>query len=268
MRSGIKIHDLVIGLGKLAARDCQIVVHYRGFLNRGELVLDSAKYAQPARIELGKRDCVAGLRYGIEGMRVGGVREVVVSPHLAYGAEGLTGVVPPNSVLRFEVELFDVRDPGVVKADDYPPGKHLYFFSPGEAARNRPRCQFGLQEDGRCGVSLTIPVSGVTWRHARHQAMEKVLARNETLALFDNVMRIPLLHPKACLSNDALWADSSEKANSITRQSRTDLPCVTTGVLERGVWHCYYSLPETSAVFRESKVFFVIAEMVRPFFLL
>src|SRR5512147_2489271 len=98
MRSGIKVRDLVVGSGKLAAQNSQVVVQYRGFLNRGELVMDSSQFPQPTRIELSKRDCVAGLRYGIEGMRVGGVREIIISPHLAYGAEGLPGVVPPNAV--------------------------------------------------------------------------------------------------------------------------------------------------------------------------
>ena len=227
--------------------------------------MDTRQEQQPLRIELQKRDCIAGLRYGIVGMRVGGRRELIVSPHLGYGAEGMPGRVPPNALLRFEVELLEIRPSGTSKPEDCPPGKHLYFFSPGEAARHRPRCQFGLQEDGRCGVSLTIPVPGVTWRHARHQTIAKQLDMGETQMLFDNVMTIPLLHPKACL-NEGLWSDSSEQANGITRECGTNIACMTIGVSERGEWLAYYSLPETSVVLRESKIFTVVAEMARPFF--
>lgn len=144
MTSGVKIRDLSTGTGEEATRDRQVQIHVRGFLNRGELVIDTRGEGRPWRIELGKRYCIAGLRYGVEGMRVGGKRELVVSPHLAYGTDGLLGLVPPNAVMRFEVELLDVRDAGVHKSEDYPPGRHLYVFSPGEAATMRPRWQFGL----------------------------------------------------------------------------------------------------------------------------
>ena len=260
--------DLVVGTGRAASRNSQVVVQIRGFLNRGELVIDSFKYGQPIRIELSKRDWIAGLRYGIEGMQAGGVRELIVSPHLAYGADGLTGIVPPNAVIRFKVELFEVRDAGEFKDEDYPSSKHLYFLSPGEAARNRPRCQYGLEENGRCGVSLTIPQPGTTWRHTRHQTIEKLLSVSEAAKMLDEAASIPQLHPDVCLNNDFLWADASEKANSITRQINADLPCATIGVRERNVWLCYYSLPETSPVLRESNLFNLIAEMVSPFFAL
>jgi FKBP-type peptidyl-prolyl cis-trans isomerase len=43
-------------------------------------------------------------------MRVGGKRELIVSPHLAYGEMGIPGKIPANAVIRFEVELLDVRE--------------------------------------------------------------------------------------------------------------------------------------------------------------
>ena len=42
-------------------------------------------------------------------LRGGGLRRLTVSPHLAYGAAGVPGVIPPDAVLVFEVELLDVR---------------------------------------------------------------------------------------------------------------------------------------------------------------
>ena len=51
-----------------------------------------------------------GLFYGVEGMRVGGTRRLKISPHLGYGAKGLPGVVPPNSVLIAEITILATRD--------------------------------------------------------------------------------------------------------------------------------------------------------------
>lgn len=47
---------------------------------------------------------------GVEGMQVGGLRRVRVSPHLAYGSAGVPGLIPANAVLTFEVELLEVLD--------------------------------------------------------------------------------------------------------------------------------------------------------------
>ncbi len=55
------------------------------------------------------RDVITGLRYGVEGMRVGGLNRLTISPHLGYGGAGVPGLIPPDAVLIFEVELLDVR---------------------------------------------------------------------------------------------------------------------------------------------------------------
>src|SRR5262245_54360290 len=109
MASGVKINDLVQGTGPVAERGTVVVIHLRTYLNRGELLQDTSTEDSPLRIDLGKRETIAGLRKGIEGMRTGGRRELVVSPHLAYGEKG-AGKVPPNAVLRFEVELLEVMN--------------------------------------------------------------------------------------------------------------------------------------------------------------
>ncbi len=154
MDSGIHITEAEIGTGNVAEQDSCVIVNVRGELNRGEVFLDTFQGKNPMRIELKKRDCIAGLRYGIVGMRVGGHRKITVSPHLGYGAEGLLDKIPANAVLRFDVELLEIRKSGEVKPEDFSRGKHLYLFWPGEMSRNQPRIQFGLEEDGRCGVGL------------------------------------------------------------------------------------------------------------------
>jgi hypothetical protein len=266
MAAGVKIKDVVVGEGAKASKKSHVVIHVRGFLKRGDMVVDTHKDGQPWRIDLGKRDCFAGLRYGVEGMCVGGRRELVISPHLGYGAQGVPGKIPPNAVLRLEVELLEVREAGVVKPEVYPLGKHLYFFWPGEASRGWPRVQFGLEEDGHCGAGLTMPQPGLTWRHARNRAIEDHLGKADCNALFDEVLSLPQKHPKACLPQDMLWADSSEKANSVTRDSLTNTPCVTIGISDHGVWQCYYSMRETDPVLLQSNLYGLVKKLVAKIF--
>jgi peptidylprolyl isomerase len=64
-------------------------------------------------VHLGRREVIAGLERGIVGMRVGGRRRLVISPHLAYGEAGVPGVIPPNAVVIAEVELLDVQGPTI-----------------------------------------------------------------------------------------------------------------------------------------------------------
>ena len=180
-------------------------------------------------------------------MRIGGRRKITVSPNLGYGAEGLPDKIPANAVLRFDVELLEVRKTGVVKPEDFPCGKHLYLFWPGEMSRNQPRISFGLEEDGRCGVGLTIPPQGLRWKHAKTKSVADKLEISEA-ERFEEVSALPKKHPDACLSNDKLWSDHSEKGNGVTRESSTNITCVTIGIQEQTVWQCYYSLRETDPI--------------------
>jgi FKBP-type peptidyl-prolyl cis-trans isomerase len=104
---GVKVEDLQLGTGLIAERGDVVRVGYDLFLNQGELVQHVPRY----EINLGRRDAFAGLRYGIEGMREGGVRRLRVSPHLAYGEAGLPDLIPPNAVLVVEVRLQEVVKP-------------------------------------------------------------------------------------------------------------------------------------------------------------
>jgi FKBP-type peptidyl-prolyl cis-trans isomerase len=52
---------------------------------------------------------IAGLEYGVEGMRAGGKRRIRVGPHLAYRDGGVPDTIPANAVLEFRVALLSVR---------------------------------------------------------------------------------------------------------------------------------------------------------------
>ncbi|HSF29363.1 MAG TPA: FKBP-type peptidyl-prolyl cis-trans isomerase [Candidatus Tectomicrobia bacterium] len=111
MPSGVKIVEMTLGTCARAERKTVVTIHYRGFLHRGDQFRSSYDDSRPLHIQLGTREVIAGLERGIVGMRVGGRRRLVISPHLAYGTSGVPGVIPPNAVVIFEVELLNVRGP-------------------------------------------------------------------------------------------------------------------------------------------------------------
>ena len=109
MRSGVTVEEMTIGTGERAAAGTIVMIHYRGLLARGEQFRSSYDEGQPLRVHVGRRKVIAGLELGLLGMRVGGRRRLVISPHLAYGTRGVPGIISPNAVLILEVELLEVQ---------------------------------------------------------------------------------------------------------------------------------------------------------------
>lgn len=109
LASGLVYEDLIVGNGKMADPGLQVSVDYRGTLADGTPVDNSYDRGRPYTFTLGAGQVVAGWDEGIKGMRVGGKRKLTIPPDMGYGAEGRPPVVPPNSVLLFEVVLVAVR---------------------------------------------------------------------------------------------------------------------------------------------------------------
>jgi FKBP-type peptidyl-prolyl cis-trans isomerase FkpA len=107
--TGLRYADLREGTGAEAAAGQIVTVHYTGWLPDGTQFDSSREYDQPFQTPIGVGQVIGGWDEGIPGMRVGGLRKLVIPPALAYGERGAGGVIPPNATLVFDVELLDVR---------------------------------------------------------------------------------------------------------------------------------------------------------------
>ena len=108
--------ELAAGSGTQAAKGAQVTVKYTGWIydaskpdNKGTK-FDSTDDHDPITFRLGNGEVIPGWDRGLEGMRVGGKRRLVIPPDLGYGAEGTPGgPIPPNAGLVFDVEMADVK---------------------------------------------------------------------------------------------------------------------------------------------------------------
>jgi FKBP-type peptidyl-prolyl cis-trans isomerase len=59
------------------------------------------------QLRIDRRSLVAGLFYGVDGMRVGGMRRLEIAPHLAYGDRGVPGIIPAAALIVAEITILD-----------------------------------------------------------------------------------------------------------------------------------------------------------------
>jgi len=114
--SGLQFDDVVIGKGTVAKAGAEVAVHYTGWLwkdgAKGAKFDSSKDRGEPFEFSLGAGQVIKGWDEGVQGMKVGGKRTLVIPPQLGYGARGAGGVIPPNATLLFEVELLEARGVG------------------------------------------------------------------------------------------------------------------------------------------------------------
>ncbi len=107
--SELKKEDLKVGTGKEAKKGNTVTVHYTGWLKDGKKFDSSLDRKTPFQFTLGRGEVIPGWDRGIVGMKEGGKRKLTIPPALGYGSRGAGNVIPPNSVLIFEVELLKVE---------------------------------------------------------------------------------------------------------------------------------------------------------------
>jgi FKBP-type peptidyl-prolyl cis-trans isomerase FkpA len=110
--------ELHIGSGTEATVGTIVTVNYTGWLydrtktdNKG-IQFDSSSNAGPFAFALGLGQVIQGWDRGVPGMKIGGIRRLVIPPSLAYGAVRF-GPIPPDATLVFDIELVDVQTSAV-----------------------------------------------------------------------------------------------------------------------------------------------------------
>lgn len=102
--------DLVVGTGAVANAGARVSVHYVGVSYSNGREFDASwNRGRAFEFTLGQRMVIRGWDEGVQGMRVGGRRQLVIPPDMAYGARGAGGVIGPNETLVFVVDLVAIR---------------------------------------------------------------------------------------------------------------------------------------------------------------
>jgi FKBP-type peptidyl-prolyl cis-trans isomerase len=114
--ASLQIEDLAAGSGEAATRGRQVEVRYTCWLydpqvedRKGRKLDGTDDHGVSFAFRVGSGQVIRGWDAGVEGMRVGGKRRLVVPPALGYGAHGAAGVIPPGATLLFEIELIETH---------------------------------------------------------------------------------------------------------------------------------------------------------------
>jgi peptidylprolyl isomerase len=106
----LEITELSEGEGAEAVAGRTVRVHYVGVAHSTGKEFDASyNRGEPLSFRLGTGQVISGWDQGVQGMKVGGRRRLVIPPHLAYGERGAGGVIGPGETLLFVVDLVDVR---------------------------------------------------------------------------------------------------------------------------------------------------------------
>jgi peptidylprolyl isomerase len=108
--TSLEVTDLTEGSGEEAAAGSTVSVHYVGVAHStGEEFDASYNRGAPLDFRLGVGQVIAGWDQGVQGMKVGGRRKLVIPPDLGYGDRGAGGAIKPGETLIFVVDLLAVR---------------------------------------------------------------------------------------------------------------------------------------------------------------
>lgn len=107
--SGLQFEDTIVGSGAEAKPGRNVTVHYTGWLyedgEQGDKFDSSKDRDEPFLFALGAGMVIKGWDEGVQGMKEGGQRTLIIPADLGYGTRGAGGVIPPNATLKFDVEL-------------------------------------------------------------------------------------------------------------------------------------------------------------------
>ena len=107
--SGLKYIDSKVGNGHSSKKGDKLTVHYTGYLMNGKKFDSSLDTGKPFVFVLGKGEVIKGWDEGLGNMKAGGKRTLIIPPQLGYGERGAGSAIPPNSTLKFNVELLKIN---------------------------------------------------------------------------------------------------------------------------------------------------------------
>jgi FKBP-type peptidyl-prolyl cis-trans isomerase FkpA len=115
-KTRLETRDVQGGTGAEARQGRRVSVHYTGWLyhptkpeHHGRKFDSSRDRSEPFDFTLGAGEVIPGWDEGVQGMKVGGRRTLIIPPGMAYGRNGSPPVIPPNATLVFDVELVTVQ---------------------------------------------------------------------------------------------------------------------------------------------------------------
>ncbi len=107
--SDLVVTDVTVGDGAEATAGSSVSVHYVGVAHSsGEEFDASYNRGAPLQFQLGVGQVIQGWDTGVQGMKVGGRRQLVIPPHLGYGDRGAGSAIKPGETLIFVVDLLGV----------------------------------------------------------------------------------------------------------------------------------------------------------------
>ena len=110
MSNGLVIEDIKIGDGQEVEKFNIVTVNYTGLLEDGTKFDSSLNPGRtPFRFTVGAGQVIKGWDEGIMLLNVGTKAKLIIPPELGYGSRGAGGVIPPNAILIFDVELLEVK---------------------------------------------------------------------------------------------------------------------------------------------------------------
>lgn len=109
MITELKIEDIKTGTGYAVKPGDIVSINYIGTLENGTKFDSSYDRKEPFETVIGEGYVIQGWDKGVVGMQVGGKRKLTIPYQMAYGENGIPGVIPPKSTLIFEVELLEIK---------------------------------------------------------------------------------------------------------------------------------------------------------------
>jgi hypothetical protein len=258
---GIEITDLVVGTGAEAEKDSCVAANVRMFLRRGDEVGYRPDIGSRRIMDLGKRECITGLRYGIPGMRVGGIRQILIAPHLAYGETGIPGTIPPNALLRCEIELLEIRAHSSFLPQDHLPGRLLIVYRSDKAGEKYSGWRFFIHENGNASLHFVRKRPGTGRESFQFLQIPFALDPRTSAKLVDQAQQMLSEAPSACLP----WGPASiSQTGSTVTDRRTGKSCLCIEVADQGQRGSLYAVPEDNEEFLNSDFYKTISVLVEP----